>query len=194
MRKNKLLETITTRFFFWTVILIVCVFLSLYFFLSTKLGYNISEFNKVVDTILKSLAVILGLIWFGNRYFKERKDIPKFDIQVDFNTIKLDSGQTLLIYRLDLFNKGNTLFNNYDFFFSIDGFRVDSNSILKDNIKRYPVSGLQEGRPIEPNSWTAINHEILIGSEYPAIRFYYEINENDTIVWSWHKTFKLDSN
>jgi hypothetical protein len=62
--------------------------------------------------------------------------------------------------------------------------------VVKDKISRYPDEGFYQGNSIETNSWTVINHELLVDREYIAIRFYYDIIVRNKTFWNWHKTYK----
>jgi hypothetical protein len=192
MKKKSLIELILTKFFIITLsVIIIGIALIYWFFISNKI-IAIDSFNKLIDTVLKSLAIIIGFFWFLNRYYTERKDTHKFEITIDFNPIKLDSGKTLLIYRLDVYNKGNTLFDDYTYYLRIDGFRGENDNVIVEGVQ-VPSDNIHTGLPIEPNSWTAINNHLILKKEYKAIKFYIGIIKEKKQIWSWHKRYKLFS-
>jgi hypothetical protein len=191
MKVKKILETL----FSFNIVLIgfgtIIIILLGFWIVLNESEYSLEEINMFVDTILKCLAVILGAVWFLNRYFAERKDVPKFEIQLDFESISLVSKRRMLIYRFDLLNKSNVLFKDYKYSLRIDGFSEKESKVICENLLRIPESNYNEGLPIEPNSWTAINNELIIDNKIVAVRFFYELNKIDKTIFTWHKTYKL---
>lgn len=183
----------TTAFtkYFWVVISISLILFSTLWYYLISSNDKIDLTNKIVDSLLKSLAILVALLWFLNRFFSERKDLPKFEIKLDVNAINTPNSHRLIIFRLDTYNTSNVLFSDYESLLIISGIVVDNSKISRIILLKLPESGHGPGLSIEPDSWAAINHEILIASNILALRFFYEIKKDGKVLFNWHKTVKI---
>jgi hypothetical protein len=190
MQENKLIRLLVTKYLILVISTIVIFILGVWYVLLKK-DYPVETINKTVDTVFKLMAIVIGFVWFLNRYFSERKDIPKFDVEVKIDSVFADQNSRLLIYRLDLFNRANVLFSNFETYMVIDAIEVRNGEIIKYTVQKLPSEGCFTELNIEPNSWTAINAELLLNQKVLALRFYYEIRKKGALMWSWHKTYKV---
>jgi len=199
MKNVRFLETITTKYFLLLIIILSFSIIAAYVVILIKGMIDIDTLSKSVDSIFKTIAVLVGAICAINRYYTSRTDESKFRVDADVSLIQeseFDNNNSelgLLVYRLDIVNTGFTLIPIFDHFLIIDAIYPSTNDNYSTRrIHRWPEEPLtHEGGPIEPKSWVAINDAISVQADVRVVRLYLELIFKDNEMWNWHKTINL---
>jgi hypothetical protein len=197
MKGSRFLESVTTQYFLFTILLIIAVILGGFAIVLGNKLTSIGTLATFVDVVFKTVALIAGCLWALNRYFVGRTDVMQLRVETDVRTVHADefmnneNSLALLIFRLDVVNTGKSLIPAYSQYLQVESVVPSSEGINYQLLHRWPTVGLHGGNPIEPNSWSAINNAISIPSDVKAVRFYLEIQLSENNVWTWHKTFDV---
>jgi hypothetical protein len=158
---------------------------------------DLDRLSKLMDVILKSLALIAGLLWAGNRYFVLRTDMPQLRVDADVKlvrnvpTLGSEGQPALLIYRLDIVNTGKTLLHLLNEHVEIDAVYAGMEECRYECLYRWPVEGEHPGGLIEPGSWSAINDVLSCSSVIQVVRVYIKLQLAGGDDWTWHRTFAV---
>jgi len=195
MKKNGLLETITTKYIVLTItIILILVPVSLFKIIDTKLT-NLENLATFVDATIKVIALLVGAIWVLNRIYITREESSHIGVDADITCVPSkrfqDSGYSLLVYRIDIINKGKILIEPFQHFIEIHSIDINKGEIIYTKIYRWPENGVHESGPIEPNSWSAVNDAIAIPNNVQAIRVFVHVKLRKEGNWTWHKTFDI---
>ncbi len=197
MKRLRSLEILSTRLIILSIITIIVAVPS-FFAVIIRSGFtDVNTLATFVDATFKTIALLVGSIWTLNRFFVTRLDALHLRVDADVSCIPslhfqdISSSQSLLVYRLDIVNTGNTLIKPFQHFIQIDAITPVDGKVEHMTIYRWPETDMHLGGPIEPNSWSAVSDAIAIPASTQAIRIFVYIdlaNEND---WSWHKVFDI---
>ncbi len=195
MKRSRLLQSLVTRHLVVTVFAMVIV-VNLTAAVVLKLQWiTLDQFAKYVDAVVKTTALLAGSAWALNRYYVHRTDLEQFRIEADVTKCSFpeesEEYMNLLIYRLDIINTGNVLFDGYSEAVLIESVEPGVDGVKMLPLHRWPTIGYHPGSPIEPGSWAAINDSICIPASTKVVRIFVDIQYNDGRNWTWHKTFSL---
>jgi len=194
MKVSKLFQAAATKYLALTVLAVVVVTISAYSTVLRTGVTTIDTLSKFVDAVFKSVAVLVGGLWTLNRYLVTRADSYKIRVDADIAVVRSSRSPgtpNLLLFRLDIFNTGTSLLPPFDQTLELEGLRLAGGDIKYDSLFRWPESGSHPGGPIEPASWSAINHTIAVAQDVLAVRVYLELKISSTNTWTWHKTFDV---
>ena len=193
----RVLERLTTRHLVLSTSIFIAVVLTCVVSVLVLAPSGLDKMGKVVDVVLKSTAAIIGGAWALNRYFTTRTDELQLRVDSDVQAISAGSFKEtadlgMLIARLDIVNTGKALLPEFEQRIIVNDVRPTTEGIKSDTLYTWPEKGLHPGGPIEPGSWSAINFAHTIPASTLAVQVYLEIYMNDSLNWTWHKTFRLE--
>ena len=188
----KWIESLTTKYLISTVVASLCLPALLLFGILQTGVVSLADTAKFVDASLKLSVVIIGGLWTVNRYFVQGTDVLQLRVDVDLNVIRVNGNdKAIMIYRLDIFNTGNSQLPEFKHFVAIERIYMKNNELKVEPLHRWPEKGSHGGGPIEPGSWSAINEQILCPKNTVAVRVFVEIQTLSQGLWTWHKTFDV---
>ena len=149
MRNYKILERLATKYLIPLVILIVILVPILYYLILYMKVTNIAFLTGFIDISFKTIALFIGAIWTLNRLFISRTDSSHIKVEADLSKIHssvLKKEKSLLVYRLDLLNSGNTLLNPYEYYIEIQSVVPLIDDVEYSTIYRFPKKGFHPGQ------------------------------------------------
>jgi len=195
MKGLRFLEVIATKYLVLTVVVIIAIIVGSFAIVLAYRLTDVSTLATFVDAVFKTVAISVGCVWALNRYFVSRTDVVQLRVDSDISVVRAtefkSNKHSLLIYRLDVVNTGKSLIPAYSQCLEIESVSPSPEGINYQSLYRWPLEGLHEGGPIEPNSWSAINDATSVPADVKAVRFYLEIHLSKDNVWTWHKTFDI---
>ena len=201
MRKAKLvgfLEELTTTYLMTFILIVVLLPVGIYAaILALKLTSAIS-LASFVDSVFKTVAILVGAAWTLNRYFVSRTDELQIKVEADVKIIPSSKfsnvqGKSLLLYRIDIINTGKVLITEGQKFIVINSVTPTKDGVKHEQLHRWPSEGFHRAGRIEPGSWSAANNAISVPQEVKAVHVYLEFVSPDKSKWTWHKTFDVSN-
>ncbi len=191
MKYNRFIETIVTKYFFLTAILLIVVTVGSVFLMDKFGNISIDKLSKIVDLTFKVIAILIGSLWALNRYYVSRVDFSQIKVDDSVHLIPKDKlenkNQGLLVYRFDIINTGTVLILPFTQYLCIEAVYLSCEKIKYKIIHKRKIQGF----PIEPKSWSAINDVISISPEIKVIRIFLRLVLADGKSWTWHKTYDV---
>jgi hypothetical protein len=150
---------------------------------------------KMIDSVVKTLAVLIGSAWALNRYFVSRADDVQIQIAADVAKVSAaalgsDSDYDLLTFRFDIINSGKTLVQVKGVALTVQRVWLSVETPVRaqtGTLFRWPEQGFHPGTLVEPGSWMAISDSRPVVSTAGVLRVVLDVVlENDTKV-CWHR-------
>jgi hypothetical protein len=189
-------DALLSRHFVLTVGVLVGVLLVFYAAVLMVAGVSVDTAGKLIDSVFKIVAVLVGAAWALNRYYVGRTDAlqmrvdPHIDV-IEAGSFAPNSASGLLLYRLDVVNTGRRQLAAYRLSVEVASVELGpSNDPAYYELAAFPW---HEGAPIEPGSWAAVSNAVAVTSEVKAVRILVIIETVGGEGWTWHQMFNVRS-
>jgi len=193
MKNNRALENISTKRLIPISILVIIGVPIAVTILTEANVIDVDKFSTIVDSTVKIIGLIVGFLWFANRYFVNRIDFQHLKVEGVVNKFKMDdsANKHLLNYNTQITNSGETLIKELSHYIEIQEIKIVADEVVFETIYRFPDNGYHKGINIEPDSWIALNDSFIVKDDIKVVRIFIEMNIDNKRDWTWHKDFEI---
>lgn len=88
MKYSHILEPITTKYLVITVLAITVFITTGFTMILSYSSINIDTLPKFVDSVFKTVAVLVAAVWSLNRYYASRADVNQLRVDADVTVVR----------------------------------------------------------------------------------------------------------